>query len=405
LIFQKKACLIERMCSAAKPFLYALVLVACALGQTAARQQPAARPTASEVLVYLGTYTGEQSKGIYVSRLDPATGAMSPPQLAAETPSPSYLAIHPTKPLLYAANEVNTFGGKNTGSVSAFAIDRVSGMLTPLNQQSSAGAGAVHLVVDATGRNVLVANYGGSSAAALPLADDGGLRPASAFVQYTGSGADPKRQPSARAHSINLDPANRFAYVATLGLDKVQIYRFDAERGALVANDPPSASVRPVSGPRHFAVHPTGRFAYLINEFSMTVTAFTADAQRGGLAEIETVSTLPPGVSIAEGFTTADVQVHPSGRFLFGSNRGHDSIVVFAIDEKTGRLSHVENESTQGRTPRAFGIDPSGRYLLAANQGSGSVVVFRIDQKTGRLDPTGHTIRIASPVCVKFFAP
>jgi 6-phosphogluconolactonase len=404
LLSRTKACLIERMLS--KPLLWAFVLVTCALGQTIAREQPAARPAAtSDVLVYLGTYTGEQSKGIYVSRLDVATGALRAPQLAAETRNPSYLAVHPTKPLLYAANEVDTFGGKDTGSVTAFAIDRVSGLLKPLNQQASNGRGAVHLVVDATGRNVLVANYGGGSAAVLPLAADGTLRAASAFVQHTGSGADPKRQPAPRAHSINLDPANRFAYVADLGLDKVQIYRFDADRGTLVANDPPFAAVRPVSGPRHFAVHPGGRFAYVINEFTMTMTAFAANAQGGSLAEIETVSTLPAGESIADGFSTADVQVHPSGRFLFGSNRGHDSIVVFSIDVKTGRLTHVENEPTQGRTPRAFGIDPSGRYLLAANQRSDSVVVFRIDAKTGRLEPTGHTIRVPSPVCVKFVAP
>jgi 6-phosphogluconolactonase len=404
LISSTKPYLIERMLSA-KSLLCALLLATCALGPMDAREQPAARPAASDVLVYLGTYTGEQSKGIYVSRLDMATGALSPPQLAAESASPSYLAIHPNKQFLYAANEVNTFGGKATGSVSAFAIDRASGLLKPLNQQASVGQGAVHLVVDATGRSVLVANYGGGSVAALPLAADGTLRPASASVQHTGSGADPKRQPAPRAHSINLAPNNRFAYAADLGLDRVLIYRFDADRGTLLANDPPFAAVPPVSGPRHFALHPTGRFAYVINEFTMKLTAFAADAQRGSLTEIETVSTLPPGESSQDGFTTADVQVHPSGRFLFGSNRGHDSIVVFAIDEKTGRLTYVEHEPTQGRTPRAFGIDPSGRYLLAANQRSDSVVTFRIDQKTGRLDPTGHTIRVVSPVCVKFVAP
>ena len=371
----------------------------------AAREQQAARPAGTDVFVYLGTYTGKESKGIYVSRLEMATGRLSPPQLAAETPSPSYLAIHPTKRFLYAANEVNTFGGKDTGSVSAFAIDRASGVLTPLNQQASGGRGAVHLVVDATGRNVLVANYGGGSVAVLPLAADGMLRPASAFVQHTGSGADPKRQTAPRAHSINLDPGNRFAYAADLGIDKVLIYRFDADRGTLVANDPPFAAVRPAAGPRHFAFHPSSRFAYVINELNLTVTAFAADAQRGSLTEIETVSTLPPGEAVREGFSTADVQVHPSGRFLYGSNRGHDSIVAFAIDDETGKLTAVDHESTQGSTPRGFGLDPSGRYLLAANQRSDSIVVLRIDQQSGRLEPTGHTIRVPSPVCVKFVAP
>jgi 6-phosphogluconolactonase len=383
----------------------ALALVACTLGPIAARQPQAAGPAGSDALVYLGTYTGKESKGIYVSRLEMATGRLSPPQLAAETPSPSYLAIHATKRFLYAANEVSTFGGKDTGSVSAFAIDRTSGLLTPLNQQPSVGRGPVYVVVDATGRNLLVANYGGGSVAVLPLAADGTLRPASAFVQHTGSGPDPKRQTAPRAHSINLDPGNRFAYAADLGIDKVLIYRFDADRGTLVANDPPFAAVRPAAGPRHFAFHPSGRFAYVINELNMTLTAFAANAERGGLTEIETVSTLPPGEAVKEGFSTADVQVHPSGRFLFGSNRGRDSIVVFAIDNKTGTLTYVENESTQGSTPRGFGIDPSGRYLLAANQRSDSVVVFRIDQKTGRLEPAGNTIRVPSPVCVKFVAP
>jgi 6-phosphogluconolactonase len=390
---------------AAARSLRVLALVAVALGPIAARAQQPSRPAGDTVLVYLGTYTGKESKGIYVSRLDMDTGALTAPQLAAETPSPSYLAIHPTKRFLYAANEVSTFGGKDTGSVSAFTIDRRSGLLTPLNQQPSVGRGPVYVVVDATGRNLLVANYGGGSVAVLPLAADGMLRPASAFVQHTGSGPDLKRQTAPRAHSINLDPGNRFAYAADLGIDKVLIYRFEADRGTLVANDPPFAAVRPAAGPRHFAMHPSGRFAYAINELDMTLTAFAADAQRGGLTEIETLSTLPPGEAIKEGFSTADVQVHPSGRFLFGSNRGHDSIVVFTIDDKTGKLTYVEHESTQGSTPRGFGIDPSGRYLLAANQRSDSVVVFRIDQKTGRLEPAGHTIRVPSPVCVKFVAP
>ena len=402
--FQHSASSSQRRPTATYSFC-AFAIVACAFAPTAARQEQAARGGGSGVLVYLGTYTGKESKGIYVSRLDVATGALSPPQLAAETPSPSYLAIHPTKRFLYAANEVSTFGGKDTGSVSAFAIDRASGMLTPLNQQPSIGRGPVYVVVDTTGRNLLVANYGGGSVAALPLAADGTLRPASAFVQHTGSGPDPKRQTAPRAHSINLDPGNRFAYAADLGIDKVLIYRFDADRGTLVAGDPPFASVRPAAGPRHFAFHPSGRFAYVINELNVTLTAFAVDANRGSLTEVETVSTLPPGETVKEGFSTADVQVHPSGRFLFGSNRGHDSIVVFAIDDKTGKLTYVENESTQGSTPRGFGIDPSGRYLLAANQRSDSVVVFRIDQTSGRLEPAGHTIRVASPVCVKFVAP
>ncbi len=379
------------------------LLAACAIATVVLSAQPSAPvSTSSEMLVYFGTYTGEKSRGIYVSRLHPASGALSAAQLAAETPSPSYLAVHPTGNFLYAANEVSTFEDKDTGSVSAFAVDRASGRLTALNQRASVGRGPAHLVVDRTGRNVLVANYGGGSVAALPLAADGTLKPASAFIQHTGSSVDPKRQTAPHAHSITLDSGNRFAYAADLGLDKVLIYRFDPARGSLEPNDPPFAAVRPGAGPRHFTFHPSGRFAYVINEIKVTLTAFAVDTSRGSMTEIETMSTLPAGQSVQEGFSTADVQMHPSGRFLYGSNRGHDSIVVFAVDQKTGKLTYVENRSTQGSTPRAFGIDPTGTYLLAANQRSDSVVVFRIDAQTGRLTPTGQTLEVASPVCVKF---
>jgi len=357
-----------------------------------------------DMLVYFGTYTGEKSpsKGIYVSRLDMATGALTPPELAAETSNPSYLAVHPSRTFLYAANEVRSFGDKETGSVSGFAIEPATGRLSPLNQESSGGRGAVHLIVDKAGRNVLVANYGGGSVAVLPIGSDGRLEPASSFIQHSGSGFDRRRQTAPRAHSINLDPQNRFVYVPDLGMDKVMIYRFDGERGTLVANDPPFVQMRPADGPRHFAFHPDGRFAWVINEMSVTLTGFSADPQSGALSPIETISTLRFGEKADEGVSTADVQVHPSGRFLYGSNRGHDTMVVFAIDPKTGRLTYVEHESTQGSGPRAFGIDPTGRYLLAANQRSDSVVVFSIDANTGQLTPTGHKITIGQPACVKF---
>ena len=358
-----------------------------------------------DLLVYFGSYTGAKSKGVYVSRLDLASGALSRPELAAETTSPSFLAVHPNGTFLYAANEIGDFGGKASGSVSAFSINRHTGTLTLLNQQASAGGGPAHLVVDKKGRNVLVANYGGGSVAVLPIDRNGTLKPASAFVQHTGSSVNAQRQKEPHAHSINLDPANRFAFVADLGLDKVLVYRFDAGVGSLVANDPPFVATAPGAGPRHFAIHPKGRFAYVINELQCTVTAFSCDRSHGRLTPVQTVSTLPAGVSVLPAYSTADVQVHPSGRFLYGSNRGHDSIVVFAIDEKSGQLTYVENQPTRGSTPRGFGIDPSGTYLLAANQRSDSVVVFRIDRRTGRLTPTGQTIEVGSPVCVKFVQP
>ena len=369
----------------------------------AAQAQPQASAASGEMLVYFGTYTNnEKSKGIYVSRLDLASGRLTDPVLAAETTSPSFLAIHPSGRYVYAANEVRTFDGQQTGAVSAFAVDRTSGMLRALNQQSSGGAGPAHLVTDATGNVVLVANYGGGSVAALPIAADGSLQPPSTIVQHTGSSVNPKRQTKPYAHSINVDPANRFAYVADLGIDKVLIYALDPSKGTLVANDPPSASVAPGSGPRHFAFHPSSPYAYVINEMLLTVTAFKHDPESGALTEQQTITTLPPGQSPQDGYSTAEVQVHPSGRFLYGSNRGHDSITVFTIDEKTGQLTFVENESTQGNVPRGFGIDPTGQFLLAGNQRSDTVVVFRIDQTNGHLTPTGQTLSIGAPVSVKF---
>lgn len=374
-----------------------------ALGSIGSTGQPQMAPTTTTLLVYVGTYTGAGSRGIYVSRFNPASGELDAPRLAAETTNPSYLALHPARDFLYAVNEVGDYGGKRDGSVSAFAIDRRTGLLTFVNRQSSGGADPAHLVTDSAGAHVLVANYTGGSAAVLPIGDDGGLQPLSALVQHTGSSVHRSRQQEPHAHSINLDPAGRFTYVADLGIDRIQIYRFGAD-GSLAANDPPFTALAPGAGPRHFAFHPHGRFAYAINELDCTITAFRVDPARGGLEPVQTVSTLPERQAVAAGVTTADIQVHPSGRFLYGSNRGHDTIVVFAIDQETGRLTHVEHEPTGGSTPRAFGIDPAGRYLLAANQRSDSVVVFGIDSQSGRLSPTGHQARVGSPVCVKFLA-
>jgi 6-phosphogluconolactonase len=254
--------------------------------------------------------------------------------------------------------------------------------------------------VDREGRNVLVANYGGGTVSVLPVDEDGRLANASEVVQHKDADAETARARTPHAHCINLDAAGRFAFVADLGLDKVFVYRFDPAKGKLTPNDPPAVSVAEKSGPRHFAFHPNGRFAYVINETASTVTAFTCDAGRGVLAERQAISTLP------DGFTgksdTAEVQVHPSGKFLYGSNRGHDSIVVFALDAQTGRLTLVEHQPTQGRTPRNFAIDPTGAYLLAANQRSDSVVVFRVDPRTGRLTPTGTKAEVPSPVCLTF---
>ena len=355
-------------------------------------------------LVYIGGYTGAKSKGIYVSRLDLASGTLSAPVLAAESQNPSFLAVHPTRDLLYAVNEIGTFDGKPSGSVSAFAINRDTAQLTALNRQPSVGAGPAHIIVDHGGRNVLVANYGGGSVAVLPIGPDGALKPASAFIQHTGSSVNASRQKEPHAHSVILDSSDRFAYVADLGIDRVMIYRFDAANGSLAASDPPFAATEPGAGPRHFALHPRGRFAYVINELLNSVTTFTRNPESGGLTALQTISTLPADQKPLPNYSTAEVLVHPSGKFLYGSNRGHDSITVFGIDEKSGRLTFVETQPTQGSTPRGFGIDPTGAYLIAGNQRSDSVIVFRINGETGRLTPTGSKIDVGAPVSVKFVA-
>ncbi len=355
-------------------------------------------------LVYIGTYTGPTSKGIYVSRLNLESGVLSAPELAAETPSPSFLAARPQGDFLYAVNEVDHFQGKSSGSVSAFAINHQSGKLTLLNQQPSGGGGPAHLAVDRAGSAVLVANYGGGSIEVLPVDRDGRLKAATAFVQHTGSSVNPDRQKEPHAHYINVDPSDRFAYVADLGLDKILIYRFDPAKGTLAPNDPAFAQVKPGAGPRHLAMDAKGRFVYLINEMDCTITVFGRDAQQGGLKEIQTVSTLPQGQAVLPAYSTAEVLVHPSGKFLYGSNRGHDSIVVFAIDEQSGRLTYVQHQPTLGNIPRGFGIDPTGAFLLAGNQKSDSVVVFRIDRQTGRLTATGTPVKVGAPVSIEFIA-
>lgn len=360
-----------------------------------------AAPAADEapIRVYIGTYTGPNSKGIYLSQLDPATGALSAPEVAAEVASPSFLAIHPSRKYVYAVSEVSESGGKPTGAVVAFAVEPKSGKLTKLNAQSSQGAGPCHLVVDKAGKNVLVANYGGGSCASLPIQEDGKLGEATAAIQHVGKSVKPNQQ-TPHAHSINLDAANRFAFVADLGLDKIMIYKFDPAKGSLVANDPPSAELAAGSGPRHFAFHPTGKYAYVINEMALTVTAFTYDANKGSLQEIQTITTHPEGFK-GNNLSTAEVVVHPSGKFVYGSNRGHDSLAIYSVDANTGKLTTVAIQPTGGKTPRNFAIDPTGMWLLAENQGSGTINVFQIDQKTGDLKPTTHKIEVASPVCVR----
>ncbi len=351
-----------------------------------------------ELLVYIGTYTKTEEQGIHWLKLEMATGKLTAVGKLAGQKNPSFLAIHPNKKFLYAVNEIGNYKGEKAGGVSAYSIDPKTGALTFLNQQSSKGGAPCHLVVDATGRNVLVANYTGGSVASLPISRKGRLRKASSFIQHEGSSILKPRQASPHGHSINVSPGNKFAVAADLGLDKVLVYGFDAKGGKLT--DAGFAKVAPGAGPRHFAFHPNGKFAYVINEITLTVTAFAWDEEKGKLGELQTITTLP--VERGKGMSTAEVQVHPSGKFLYGSNRGHNTIAVFSIDGKTGKLKAVQHQSTLGKTPRNFGIDPTGKFLIAANQSSGDVFTFHINQDTGKLKPTSHSVKVPMPVCVKF---
>lgn len=352
---------------------------------------------AQDYFVYVGTYTRGMSAGIYVFRFNDETGATTGAMLAAETDNPSFVAIHPDGNWLYAVNEVGDYAGESAGAVSSFTINRETGGLSEMNQVSSRGAAPCHLVVDATGRFVLVANYTGGSVAVFPIQEDGSLGEAAAFIQHEGSSVTP-RQEGPHAHSINLDATNRFAVVADLGLDQILVYRFDSGTGALTPHDPPHVSVAPGAGPRHFAFDPDGEHAYVINELHRTVTAFDWDSSSGVLRETQTISTVPDGFS--EG-STAEVRVHPTGRFVYGSNRGHDSIAMFRVQDSGERLVSLGQEPTRGGTPRNFFIDPSGAWLFAENQSTDSIALFRIDPETGRLAAAGDPMPVPSPVCVR----
>lgn len=356
-------------------------------------------------LVFIGTYTQTTSDGIYVCRFDGESGGLEPVSVVSGAENPSFLALHPNGSFLYASSEIQEFEGERQGALYAYAIDAEAGRLEFINSIGSGGQGPCHVRVDATGRFLLAANYHGGSVCVAPIGptipNRGGLEPLSCFIQHEGaSGVNPARQDRAHAHSINPDDQNRWVYVPDLGQDRVVIYEFDAENGTLAPADPPYVEAEPGAGPRHFAFHPDGSRAYAINELGSTVTTFDYDSDSGALTATQTVSTLPTGFARAN--TTADIHVHPSGRFLYGSNRGHDSIAIFSVDAATGGLTALGHEPTRGATPRNFAIDPSGEFLLAANQDSDSVVSFRIDAETGALTPTGEVTDIPMPVCVRF---
>ena len=359
---------------------------------------PAAVP--SKYVVYIGTYTEKGSKGIYTCHFDAAKDRLDSMAVAAETADPSFLTIDPGRKYLYAVNEVSEYQGHSSGGVSAFAIAQGTGKLTFLNEVASGGAGPCHLTVDNTGKYVLVANYGGGSLAVFPIESDGRLGKATDFVQHKGASINPQRQEGPHVHSVYMSPDNRFVISADLGLDEVFVYRFDAGKGTLAPNIPPSATVSSGAGPRHFAFTPNAKFGYAIDELQSTITPFSYEAAKGILDVLQPVSTLPEDFKGES--TAAEVAVHPSGRFLYASNRGLDTIAVFSVNSKRGTLTLLAEVPTLGKTPRSFTLDPTGGYLFVANQDSNNVVQFRINQTTGLLSPTGQVLQAPSPVCVTF---
>ena len=350
--------------------------------------------------VFVGTYTGGDSisKGVYSCEFDAETGKLSDPVLAAELINPSFLAIHPSGKYLYAVNEVSEGPGRGNGAVTALTIN-ADGTLTKINHQASEGGAPCHCNVDSTGTNLLIANYGGGNVAVYPISEDGSLKPVSCNIQHEGSSVDKSRQQAPHAHSINVSSDNKFAYAADLGLDKIMIYKLDAEAHTLSPAKQPAALVTPGGGPRHFSIHPSGKFAYTNNEMTMVVTGFSRNSEDGSLKAIQEISTIPAGFDGRK--STAECLVHPSGKFLYVSNRGHETITAYTIDQETGLLTYVENEPTGGKEPRNFFIDPSGKWLLAENQNSDTVYVFSIDQQTGALKATGDFVTVGRPVCIR----
>lgn len=359
-----------------------------------------AKGTGGKFRTYIGTYSRGDSKGIYSFVLDTGAGTLTPEGLVAETENPSFLAIHPTGKYLYAVNEIDKYQGQASGSVTAFKINASSGKLERLNEVAAGGTTTCHVNISRNGKFAVIANYGSGSCAAFALGPDGKLGERTAFHQHAGTSSDPGRQKGPHAHSVNFDTQNKHVIVADLGLDQVKVYNFNAATGAMTPNEPAFTKVKAGSGPRHFSFHPSGKYAYVINEMACTVTAFNWNAAKGTLTEIDTITTLPGPVE--KGFSTAEVVAHPNGKFVYGSNRGHNTIAVFQVDAATGKLKTVEHKSTQGAVPRNFSIDPTGQFLIAANQNTDTIVPFRINQTSGALEQVGAPVKAPVPVCVRY---
>jgi 6-phosphogluconolactonase len=382
----------------------AMGLAAPGSARAGQRAAPGGAPAAAgePMLVYVGTFTGpnqaSQAEGLSVFRLDGTTGALS--RLSAvPADNASFLALHPRLPYLYAVNSVNDYEGRSSGAVSAYAINPTTGNLTFLNRVPSNGKRPIHLSVDPSGRWVLVANITEGNVAVLPIQEEGRLGPLTDAVMHTGNGPNPARQGEPHPHYITVDPTGRVALAVDLGTDRVVLYRLDAALGKLVPNAIPWAQVPSGSGPRHLDFHPNGRWVYVLNELDPTLCVFAFDGERGALQVLQTTPTQPEDFRGTN--NPAEVFVHPSGRFVYASNRGHDSLVIYAIDPETGRVSTAGWESTRGGQTRNFNIDPTGTFLLAANQDTNNIVTFRIDQETGLLTEASQ-VQTPTPVCVVF---
>jgi 6-phosphogluconolactonase len=380
-------------------FASLLILVAPLLLSVARTPGDNSKPP--QYLAFVGTYTSKtDSKGIYSFHFDSGTGRLTSMAAVATTPDPSFLTVAPNEKYLYAVNELGEFDGQKSGAVTSYSLDPKSGKLTPLNQVPSGGADPCYVSLDQSGQYLLVANYTGGSVSTFPIGSDGRIGPASAFVQHTGSGPNKERQEGPHAHFIASSFDNRFVFAVDLGLDEVVVYHFDPAKGSLTPNDPPFAKLAPGAGPRHLAFHPNGKFAYVLSEVNSTVTALAYDSKTGSFSTLQSLSTIPKDFTAHN--DTAEIVVHPSGKFLYASNRGHDSIAEFTIDPVRGRVTPAGDFPTQGKEPRNFALDPTGKFLLAANQGSNNIVVFRIDQSTGALTATGQIAQVPAPVDIVF---
>ncbi len=352
---------------------------------------------------FVGTYGIGPDGGIFFCRLDLKSGEISLIKENRGIDNPSFITIDSSNLFLFAVNEVARSEDFSGGFVSSFAIKKDDGSLKLINKQQTLGGDPCHITIDPADKFLLVTNYSGGSIIVFPILDGGNIGQNISFIQNTGQSINPERQQSPHPHSISLSPDSHFAFVPDLGLDKILINRFNQESGKLSSNPIPSVSLNPGAGPRHFTFHPDLKFAYVINELNSTITGYRYKPMNGKLTEIQTIGTLPEDFK-GESYC-ADIHIHPDGNYLYGSNRGHNSIACYSIDQSRGKLAMIGCTSTLGNWPRNFAIDPTGQYLLAANQRSNNIYTFRINKETGELIPTGFSFEINQPVCVKFLNP